>query len=286
MIWQPSRLYGLACLFAFVGTPLTGRCLEPVTKGDIALFGRDNLVAWCIVPFDAKKRAPAERAAMLRKLGFQRFAYDWRDEHLPSFDAELSALRAKGIRLQACWFPAELNKQARTLLQTLERHQVKTQLWITMADPQGKDQDEKVEMAARMLRPIAREAAKIGCSVALYNHGGWFGEPENELAIIARLDLPDVGLVYNLHHGHEHLQRFPELLQKMKPHLVALNLNGMVAGGDKAGKKILPLGHGDSDLLLLKTILASGYTGPIGILGQPWTTPKTGSATIWTGWIG
>ena len=28
------------------------------------IFARDNLVAWCIVPFDGKQRGPAERAAM------------------------------------------------------------------------------------------------------------------------------------------------------------------------------------------------------------------------------
>ena len=40
------------------------------------LFRRDNLVAWCIVPFDAQKRGPEERAAMLERLGFRHFAYD------------------------------------------------------------------------------------------------------------------------------------------------------------------------------------------------------------------
>jgi hypothetical protein len=30
-----------------------------------ALFAKSNLVAWCIVPFDAKKRGPEERAHML-----------------------------------------------------------------------------------------------------------------------------------------------------------------------------------------------------------------------------
>ena len=112
------------------------------------------------------------------------------------------------------------------------------------------------------------EAAKIGCTVELYNHGGWFGEPENQLAIIQRLNLPNVGIVYNLHHGHDHLDRFPELLKKMLPYLHAVNLNGMTQGGEKKGAKILPLGQGDLDLQLLKTIRDSGYRGPIGILNH------------------
>ncbi|MDG2213510.1 MAG: hypothetical protein P8M70_06760, partial [Verrucomicrobiota bacterium] len=41
-------------------------------------FAKDKLVAWCIVPFDAKKRGPAQRARMLKRLGLKRVAYDWR----------------------------------------------------------------------------------------------------------------------------------------------------------------------------------------------------------------
>ena len=42
----------------------------------------------------------------------------------------------------------------------------------------------RVKAEADRIRPIAEEAAKIGCKVGLYNHGGWFGEPENQIAII------------------------------------------------------------------------------------------------------
>lgn len=233
------------------------------------LFARDNLVAWCIVPFDGKKRGPEERAAMMARLGFKRFAYDWRGEHIPTFDAEMAALKKHGIKLEAFWFPANLNQEARTILDLLKRHQLRTQLWVTMGDPAPKgNQEEKIEAALRLLRPIGLEAGKIGCTLGLYNHGGWYGEPDNQLAIIDRLRLPNVGIVYNQHHGHDHLDRFEGLLKKMRPHLLALNLNGMVKQGDRRGKKILPLGQGDLDLELLRTIRTSGYGGPIGILGH------------------
>ena len=54
----------------------------------------------------------------------------------------------------------------------------------------------------------------------------------------------------------------------MKPHLLAVNLNGSVKGGDKAGKKIMPLGTGELDVKMLTAIRDSGYAGPIGILGH------------------
>jgi len=198
-------------------------------------FRPDNLVAWCVVPFDARHRTPAERADMLARLGFKRFAYDWRSEHLPTFDQEVRELKKRNIELTAVWFPAALDADARRLLDVIRAHGVKTQLWVTTGDPAGADRSAKVEAAAKVLRPIAEEAAKLGCTVGLYNHGGWFGEPENQLAVIDRLRLPNVGIVYNLHHGHDHLDRFPKLLAAMKPHLLCLNLNGMVKGGDRAG---------------------------------------------------
>jgi sugar phosphate isomerase/epimerase len=181
-------------------------------------------------------------------------------------------LKKEGIELTAVWFPADLGDDARQLLAAIEKHKVRPQLWVTMggggAAKSAEEQRKKVEEHARALRPIAAAAAKLGCAVALYNHGDWFGEPENQLAILEVLRLPNVGIVYNLHHGHDHLDRFPELLKKMKPHLLALNLNGMVKGGDRAGKKILSLGQGDEDLRLLKIIVQSGWRGPIGILGH------------------
>lgn len=232
------------------------------------VFAQDNLVAWCIVPFDAKKRGPAERVEMLKKLGFKKYAYDWRAEHLPMFDEEVGLLKKAGIELSAVWFPANLGTDAKKLLEVIEKHKVTPQLWVMFPDPPATNQAAKVEAAAKALRPVADAADKLGCKLALYNHGGWPGEPENQIAVIEALKLKNVGIVYNQHHGHDNLDRFPELLKKMQPHLLALNLNGMVKDGEKVGKKILPLGAGDNDAALLKVIRESGYSGPIGILGH------------------
>lgn len=231
-------------------------------------YAHDNLVAWCIVPFDAKKRGPAARVEMLQKLGFKKYAYDWRAEHLPTFDEEVGLLKKAQIELTAVWFPANLGPDAQKLLAVLKKHEIKTQLWVTMGEPAGADRAAKVASAAKALKPIAEEAARHGCTVALYNHGGWFGEPANQVAIIEELKLKNVGIVYNQHHGHDHFDTFPELLKLMKPHLLALNLNGSFKGGDKAGKKIAPLGAGELDVQLLKAIRASGYAGPVGVLGH------------------
>ncbi|QEH37147.1 Auracyanin-B precursor [Aquisphaera giovannonii] len=274
-----SRALGPAAVAALtVWIALGQRCgtsAEPPPSAGAQLFARDNLIAWCIVPFDSKKRSPEERAAMLQKLGFRHFAYDWRAEHVPTFDAEIESLQRHGVSLDAFWGSGELNPDMRHILDVLKRHRVKAQLWVLLDLGQdavkGAEQERRVEAAAAKLGPLAEEAAKIGCSVALYNHGGWFGEPENQLAIIDRLKsrgVANVGMVYNLHHGHDHLGRFAAILRQIRPHLVALNLNGMDSGGDRVGRKILPLGQGEHDLELLRIIRDSGYRGPIGILGH------------------
>jgi sugar phosphate isomerase/epimerase len=220
------------------------------------------------VPFDAKRRSPTERAAMLKELGFTKLAYDWRAEHVASFDDEIKAMRNAKINIVGWWFPPAPTADAQAILAALKRNDLKTQLWVAIEDPAGGNQQSRIAAAVEQLRPVVAAAAAQGCSVGLYNHGGWFGEPENQLAIIDALDAPNVGIVYNLHHGHDHVDRFAKLLPKLMPHLYAININGMDRGGDRVGRKILPLGQGELDLELLRTIQQSGYRGPIGVIGH------------------
>ncbi|HEY6229451.1 MAG TPA: TIM barrel protein [Verrucomicrobiae bacterium] len=238
---------------------------------EYSLFARSNLVAWCIVPFDAKKRGPEERAQMLDRLGIHKFAYDWRAEHIPTFEEEIDTCRKHNIEIIAWWFPTTLDKDAQTILALLKRKNLHPQLWVMGGGEPTKsaeEQQKRVESEVARLRPIADAAAAIGCKVGLYNHGGWFGEPENQLAIIKALKAPNVGIVYNFHHGHDQIERFPELFAKMKPHLYCININGMLKDGERIGKKILTIGEGDQELAMLKVIEKSDWRGPIGILNH------------------
>ena len=246
------------------------------------LFARSNLVAWCIVPFDTKKRGPEERGAMLEKLGIKKLAYDWRAEHIPTFDAEVAAMKRHGVEMTAWWFPGALNSEAQAILDCIKRNGIHPQLWVMLeggshlrldkafeATPEA--QAAHVERMVAGVKPIAAEAAKLGCQVALYNHGGWFGIPENQIQIVERLKrdgITNVGMVYTQHHGHGEIDRFAELLPKMKPHLLALTLNGMIKDGDLQGHDLgtAPLGQGEQDLRLLRIIKQSGWRGPVGII--------------------
>ncbi len=246
------------------GTEATGRAMANP-------FRLENLMAWCIVPFDQQRRSPQQRAEMLNRLGIRRLAYDYRAEHITTFAEEIEACWDHGIELTAWWFPSQYDAEARQILEILAAHQVHPQLWVTgggepTRDP--KEQSQRVASEAARILPIAEAAARIGCTVGLYNHGGWFGEPENQIEIIRRLKMNNVGMVYNLHHGHSHLDRFPQLIRKMLPYLLAININGMEADGEQSGRKILPIGAGSLDESLLKTVRDSGFQGPIGILNH------------------
>jgi hypothetical protein len=94
------------------------------------LFARTNLVAWCIVPFDAKKRGPEERAAMLEQLGFRMFAYDYRAEHIAQWSEEIAALKRHHVQLFAWWFPTTLNAEGRKTLELFKQNKIHAQLWV------------------------------------------------------------------------------------------------------------------------------------------------------------
>ncbi len=224
------------------------------------IYSKSNLVAWCIVPFDAKKRGPAERAAMLRELGISKCAYDWRNEHVPTFEEEILQYKKHGIEFFAFW---SVHEQAFKLFEKYDLH---PQIWRTLGSPAKGTQDEMVAAAARSTEGLAIRTGKMGCKLGLYNHGGWGGEPKNLVAVCKRLRSlghGHVGIVYNFHHGHGHIEDWAESLRLMQPYLLCLNVNGMIAKGQP---KIVPISHGQHELAMLKAVVRSGYTGPIGVL--------------------
>ncbi len=221
---------------------------------------KENLVAWCIVPFDAAKRGPEERAVMLKELGLRRCAYDWRAQHVPEFEEEIQQYKKHGIDFFAFWSAHE------TAFKLFERHGLHPQIWRTAPSPKKETQEERVEAAADAVAPLAKRAAELGSQFGLYNHGGWGGEPGNLVAVcqeLRRRGHANVGIVYNWHHGHEHIDDWAESLALMKPFLLCLNLNGMNPG---ARPKILALGQGRHERAMLKALIDSGYDGPVGIL--------------------
>ena len=250
-----------------------GRDREADEQGK-GLYARENLVAWCIVPFDAKKRGPEERAAMLERLGFKHFAYDWRAEHVPTFDAEIEALKRHGIELDAFWFRGRAEPRAQLILDVLKRHGVKTQLWVLLdmgADRVTGEEQERGSSwprrsSGRSPRRRRRSAARSPSTTTAAGSAS------------RRTRSPSSSASRRGGHQRRHrLQpaprpRPPRPLRRPAREDEAPSAGGQPqrhgARGRQEGQKILPLGQGELDLDLLQTIRDSGYRGPIGILGH------------------
>lgn len=265
----PLRSFLYHLFFSLLFFPFVSLLSERVQAETPANFKTENLVAWCIVPFDAKKRSPAERSEMLARLGLMHCAYDWRQEHVASFEDEIQQYKKHGIDFFAFWGG---HGEAYKLFQ---KYGLQPQIWRTLASPKSGTHDEKVAAATKFMVTLAKETKAQGLKLGLYNHGGWGGEPGNLVAVCKALHAmghTHVGIVYNFHHAHHNLDNFAKNFAAMKPYLLCVNLNGMQDPNSKdpaqAFQKIRPIGSGSLELGMIGTVIQSGYDGPIGILGH------------------
>lgn len=264
--------FALPALVALTFALTPARAQGPSTPPTAAeLFGPRNLHAWCVVPFDAKKRGPEERAAMLEKLGFQRFVYDWRDKDIPTFDEEIEAMKRHHIEVTAWWSPTSAkSKVLQTTLEVFKRQNVHPQLWVMGGGEPTKtpeEQQQRVESEAARIREIVEIAKPYGCAVHLYNHNRWFGQPDNEVAVIEQLKkagVEGVGMVYNFSHATDDIPDFPAIWKRIKPYVVAVNITGM----GKNGNRLIPPSQGEKELEMMRTILESGWRGPVGLIAE------------------
>lgn len=69
---------------------------------------------------------------MLQRLGIRKYAYSWRERHIPEFDAEIQAMKKYGIELLAWNFlSVEIDDPlARAALEAFRRNGVRPQIWV------------------------------------------------------------------------------------------------------------------------------------------------------------
>ncbi len=229
---------------------------------------RENLVAWCIVPFDSEKRNPYQRAEMIDRLGLKHVAYDWRDQHIQEFEEEILAYKEHGIELFAFWRGHD------EAFKLFKKHGISPQIWRTVPTPSAKSSERLAKVVEELL-PLAEKTKQEGLKLGLYNHGGWGGLPENLVATCEALrekGFEDVGIVYNFHHAHPRIDQFAGDLRDMLPYLYCVNLNGMLDPEShdvaKNSKKIRPIASGDHEARMILDLINLGYDGPVGILGH------------------
>jgi len=264
----------LAFLLSVLGAVPVALC-QAIQTTDV--FAKGSLFAWNFIAFDSVHRTPLEQVQMLNRLGIQRMGIEWSGSHIQSFDQEIAAMRENHIAIQGFWVrgnmhpernkPTAIDGDVELVLATLERNKLSTQIWDPF-DADGEfmalSEPERLKRAVEAVRYVAKRAARINCSVAIYSHGGWMGEPENELEVVKQVGMPNVGIVYDYEHARPQMNRFPEFFPKLVPHLWAVILNGMQDGGPP----VITLGDGDRDLELTRVIYQSGYRGPIGLVNH------------------
>ena len=140
------------------------------------VFARDNLVAWCIVPFDAKKRTPGGAGGDARAASASSSTPTTGGPSTCRRSTRRSSPQEDGIELTAVWFPAALERGREGPARRHREAQAHAAALGDVGNPAGNTQAEKVAAAAAQVISRSREAAaELGCKVGLYNHGGWSG---------------------------------------------------------------------------------------------------------------
>lgn len=258
--------------YFFIGILLLSILVSCKTQKE-KIINMDNYFAWCIVPFDSMKRTPEQRIEMLKDLGFSSYAYDWRQEHLPEMVKEIKIATENNIKINAVWMWIDnndsignLSQNNKKVLNSLKESGLSTQIWVGFPENYLIDlsEDERFNYAAQMVSYISTEAEKLNCKVALYNHGGWIGNPKNLVKIVESIPDHEIGIIFNFHHAHDLLNDYENLIDIMLPHLWVVNLNGM----NPDGPKILPIGSGSEEAKMIQILEENGFHGPYGILGH------------------
>ncbi len=259
-------------IFSVLNRILATILLVVVSSCAVAGQSMDNFFPWCIVAYDSKERTPEERVALLSNLGFTKYAYDWRDHHLDDMSTEMSLMKEAGIETIAVWLwlnasrdsVGHLSMANKRVFEILQNTNTETTIWMSMSPNFFEDlsQSEAMKKGREFVQFIADEARKINCSVALYNHTGWFADTSNQIEIIEALPTHDIRIVYSFHHAQADAERFSEIAGKIAPHLVAVNLGGV----KKEGPKIITISEGDFEKDMIDQLIKVGYKGPWGIL--------------------
>ena len=236
-------------------------------------FIKENLIPWSIVAFDKLERSPAERVDMIKKLGYNQYAFGGRLKHVKTMTEELKLAKAQGLKISAvCLYInnkdsiQNLKLANEAVFESLKTTQLSTQIWVGIDSQyfEGLMQAECLTKAKEMISYLSQRAKNLNCKIALYNHGGWYGDTKNQLEIIKQLPEHDIGIIYNFHHTHDQLDKYPEIIKSIEPYLWCVNLNGM----RKEGPKIISIGQGTLEKKMIEVLLKEGYTGPFAILGH------------------
>lgn len=234
----------------------------------------DEVSAWCIIGFDALDRSPEQRIAMLKEMDIKSYGYNRGKADYSKLKHEFKLAKENNIEITSVfvWLNAnrdsigKLSEANEKLLSQLKDVEQKPAIWVSFSNNyfDNLDDQKSLKVAVDMINYLKSRADELGCKLALYNHTGWFGKPQNQINIIKESGQEDISIVYNFHHAHDGIDEFNESVKMIKPYLSYVNLNGV----KKGGPKILDIGKGDHEYEMINALIKEGYDGPWGILGH------------------
>ena len=268
---------------------LPTRLTEPTHTTVPAWAQRSAIGASHLVAHDAVPRTALERATMLREIGLSRIVWDWREEHIDSFDAELDALRLAGVHLAGMWTPLPMPAleepdyasrfgtvpaRLKYLITEAARRGLSPDLWtqISFGTPGAplalspEVHRSEVQRTADHLMGIARLARGHGMCLMLTNHGGWAGQPQTLVDVVRELEargLSNVGIGLRLHHAHHLIPDLDRHVAALGDYLAAVMLSGADAGAELSGRVVLPFGAGSRDRWVTHVLMESGWQGQL-----------------------
>lgn len=241
------------------------------TPKPAAAVARYSFFPFCIDWHDSKKRGFKEQADMLKELGYEGVGHIWLD----NVADRLKTLDDAGLKLFQITMTVDVGpgKQAydprfKDVLPLLKGRHVQFDLLVNGM----KSSDPSVDPhAVEILREMADLAVDSGAQLLLYPHqGSWIERIEDSIRVAAKVDRPNVGVMFNLCHWLrvDKSRDYKPLLKQAMPRLWAISINGADDLDEKPGwdRYIQPLDKGSFDIAgFLKTLKELGYQGPIGL---------------------
>ncbi|MFC4312973.1 hypothetical protein ACFPN2_28070 [Steroidobacter flavus] len=133
----------------------------------------------------------------------------------------------------------------------------------------SEERAQRLERESQRIASLAKLASQYGLDVLLYNHEGWFGVMDNQLAIIDRLEregINNVGMIYTFWHArdrfHDDVREFEKVWTRIRPRVAAVGLSGV--RGEMEG---LYPSQGNDELRMMRVVQESGWKGPVAVLG-------------------
>ncbi len=203
----------------------------------------------------------------LQKLGIKRYVFPCREDNFNDFESTVIKVKELGFELLACRMSSQLSATAQDrFFALLTDSRLHPQIWLETKV----SKPEEIELEAAAMKPITARAQKLGCKVAVAVPFEDFGKSKQLPPIIDSLErtgISDIGIVCEFESLQNDVTRFGGVWRDHKPRFVAVILSGLVAKPNKGGNTSVLLGAGDQEMGLMRTILGSGWSGPIGISG-------------------